>query len=100
MANNSEFYRGKRKKTAPALIATIIILAVIAFVVMLFYGLQKYIVITNSGLHLEIPFLMDDSRQNVQTDDGDVVRQSFEPVNAQLEIGQADYSNVKATAGT
>ena len=99
MANNSEFYRGKRKKTAPALIATIIILAVIAFVVMLFYGLQKYIVVTNSGLHLEIPFLEDSGTQTVQTDDGTTVRQSFEPVNAQLEIGQADYSNIKATAG-
>lgn len=99
MANNSEFYRGKRKKTAPALIATIIILAVIAFVVMLFYGLQKYIVVTNSGLHLEIPFLEDGSSQTVQTDDDNVVRQSFEPVNAQLEVGQADYSNIKATAG-
>ena len=99
MANNSEFYRGKRKKTAPALIATIIILAVIAFVIMLFYGLQKYIVVTNSGLHLEIPFLEDGSSQTVQTDDDNVVRQSFEPVNAQLEVGQADYSNIKATAG-
>lgn len=99
MANNSEFYRGKRKKTAPALIATIIILAVIAFVVMLFYGLQKYIVVTNSGLHLEIPFLEDGGSQTVQTDGGETVRQSFEPVNAQLEIGQADYSNIKATAG-
>ena len=99
MANNSEFYRGKRKKTAPALIATIIILAVIAFVVMLFYGLQKYIVVTNSGLHLEIPFLEDGSGQTEQTDDGQIVVQSFEPVEAQLEIGQADYSNVKATAG-
>ena len=99
MANNSEFYRGKRKKTAPALIATIIILAVIAFAVMLFYGLQKYIVVTNSGLHLEIPFLQDDSAKPVQSDDGEVVQQSFEPVNAQLEIGQADYSNIKAVAG-
>ena len=99
MANNSEFYRGKRKKTAPALIATIIILAVITFAVMLFYGLQKYIVVTNSGLHLEIPFLQDDSAKPVESDDGEVVQQSFEPVNAQLEIGQADYSNIKAVAG-
>ena len=100
MANNSEFYRGKRKKTAPALIATIIVLAVIAFVVMLFYGLQKYIVVTNSGLRLEIPFLQEDGQQTARTDDdGEVAVQSFEPVTAQLEIGQADYSNVKASAG-
>ncbi len=100
MANNSEFYRGKRKKTAPALIATIIVLAVIAFAVMLFYGLQKYIVVTSSGLRLEIPFLQEDGQQSAQTDDeGEVAVQSFEPVTAQLEIGQADYSNIKASAG-
>lgn len=100
MAYNSEFYRGKRKKkAAPALLGTIIILAVVAFAIMLFYGLQKYIVVTNSGLHLEIPFLEEDGKQTVQTDDGAVTVQSFAPVNTQLEIGQADYSNIKATAG-
>lgn len=99
MANNSEFYRGKsKKKLAPALIVTVIVLAVIAFIVLLFYGLQKYIVVTNDGLHLEIPFLQEDGAQLTQNDDG-VVVQSFEPVNAELEIGQADYSNIKATAG-
>ncbi|MEI3099058.1 MAG: hypothetical protein V8T41_04085 [Oscillospiraceae bacterium] len=92
MANNSEFYRGKRKKTAPALM-TIIILAVIAFAVMLFYGLQKYIVVTNSGLHLEIPFLQDDSAKPVDSDDGEVVQQSFEPVNAQLEMSRANLEH-------
>ena len=67
---------------------------------MLFYGLQKYIVVTNSGLRLEIPFLQEDGQQTARTDDdGEVAVQSFEPVTAQLEIGQADYSNVKASAG-
>lgn len=99
MANNSEFYRGKRKKTAPALIGTIIAIAVIAFVVMLFYGLQKYIVVTNSGLHLEIPFLQNDSQQTSTDDETGNVVQSFEPVNAVLEVGEPDYSNVAATVG-
>lgn len=99
MANNSEFYRGKRKKIAPALITTIIILSIIAFAVMLFYGLQKYIVVSNSGLHLEIPFLQDGSEPaGTQADDAPVV-QSFAPVDAVLEIGAPDYSNVSATAG-
>ena len=39
--NRSEFYRGKRKKTGPALIVSIVVLSLIAFVVLLFYGLQK-----------------------------------------------------------
>ena len=57
--NRSEFYRGKRKKTGPALIVSIVVLSLIAFVVLLFYGLQKYIVVTNSGLHLDLLMLID-----------------------------------------
>ena len=64
-SNNQEFYRGKRKKTGPSLIITIIVLAVIAFVVLLFYGLQKYIVITNDGLSLELPILADEGETQV-----------------------------------
>ena len=84
-SNNTEFYRGKRRKKGPSLIITIIVLAVVAFVVLLFYGLQKYIVITNDGLRLEIPMLMEDAP--AQTDDEGNVTHSFEPVEAELEIG-------------
>lgn len=96
-SNNTEFYRGKRRKKGPSLIITIIVLAIIAFVVLLFYGLQKYIVITNDGLRLEIPMLMEDTP--TQTDDVGNVTNSFEQVDAELEIGQPDYSNIKASAG-
>ena len=96
-SNNTEFYRGKRRKKGPSLIVTIIVLAIVAFVVLLFYGLQKYIVITNDGLHLEIPMLMEDSP--AQTDDEGNVTHNFEPVSAELEIGEPDYSNIKAAAG-
>ncbi len=96
-SNNTEFYRGKRKKKGPSLIITIIVLAIIAFVVLLFYGLQKYIVITNDGLHLEIPMLMEDSLS--QSDGENTGVQSFDPVDAELEIGPPDYSNIKASSG-
>ena len=95
--NSSEFYRGKRKKAGPALIVSIVVLSLIAFVVLLFYGLQKYIVVTNSGLHLDLPILAD--KQTTQSgDDGTAVRE-FETVNAELIVGEPDYSNVRATAG-
>ena len=95
--NRAEFYRGKRKKTGPALIVSIVVLSLIAFVVLLFYGLQKYIVVTNSGLHLDLPILAD--TQTGQTgDDGSTVRE-FEAVNAELIVGEPDYTNVRATAG-
>ena len=96
-SNNTEFYRGKRKKKGPSLIITIIVLSIVAFVVLLFYGLQKYIVISNDGLRLELPILMEDAP--TQTDDEGNVTHSFEQVNAELDIGEPDYSNIKATAG-
>ena len=95
--NKSEFYRGKRKKTGPALIVSIVVLSLIAFVILLFYGLQKYIVVTNSGLYLDLPILSD--KQNVQSDDDGSAMREFEQVNAELVIGEPDYTNVRATAG-
>ena len=95
--NKSEFYRGKRKKTGPALIVSIVVLSLIAFVILLFYGLQKYIVVTNSGLYLDLPILSD--KQSVQSDDDGSAMREFEQVNAELVIGEPDYTNVRATAG-
>lgn len=94
--NNSEFYRGKRKKTAPALIITAIVLTLIAFVVLVFYGLQKYIVVSNHGLRLDIPFLSGEAQ--TQVDDGGVHR-TFVQADAELEISAPDYSNISAQAG-
>lgn len=91
-SDSSEFYKGKRKKTGPAFIITIVVLALIAFTILLFYGLQKYIVISNDGLKLDIPLL----RTEEVDDSGN---RTFEDVDAELVIGDYDYSNVKATAG-
>ena len=94
--NASEFYRGRRKKAGPAVIVPIIVLSLIAFVALLFYGLQKYIVITNDGLYLDLPLLSD---KQMPVDDDGVTMRDFEPVDAELVIGEPDYSNVKAFAG-
>ena len=94
--NNSEFYRGKRKKTGPVLIITIVVLALIAFVALVFYGLQKYIVISNNGLRLDIPILSDGTQ--VKDDDGNVQR-TFKQADAEIEIGEPDYSNISPVAG-
>lgn len=91
-SDSSEFYKGKRKKTGPAFLISIVILSIIAFVVLLFYGLQKYLVISNEGITLDIPLLREDS-----VDDSG--NKTYKEVDAELTIGDYDYSNVKATAG-
>ena len=95
--NSSEFYPGKRKKrSGPAFVLTLIGLSLLLFAVLLFYGLQKYLVITNNGLHLDIPFL---SETQTDSDDDDIATGSFETVDAELIVGEPDYTTVTAAAG-
>ena len=95
----SEFYPGKKQKKAkPALIVSIVLLSLAAIALLLFYGLQKYIVITNDGLHLDIPLLSDGTSRIEVTDEGEEVK-VYDPVEIELVKGNADYTNVKATAG-
>lgn len=100
MANsNSEFYPGKtQKKKRPALIISIVLLTLLALALLLFYGLQKYIVITNDGLHLDIPMLTGGTSRLEVNDEGQSVK-VFDPVEIQLTKTDADYSNVRASAG-
>lgn len=98
MARNTDgFYRGKKKRKKSAVAITVVLLLLIAVAALLIYGPQKYIVITNDGLHLEIPFLSDGSK--TPTDSDTPEKRSFEEVNAVVEIGETDYDSVEAVAG-
>ena len=93
-----EFYRGKHKKAGPALILAIVAIIIIVFLVMAFYGLQKYIVITNDGIKLDVPMLNGGKSVMTADDEGNVIIE-YEKVDAELVVGEADYSNVIASAG-
>ena len=94
-SNEVQFYRGKRKKTGAWVILSVILLSIIAFAILLFYGLQKYIVIDSEGLRLEIPFL---GGQSITADEPEPDK-AFDEVKAELVVGEPDYSNIVATAG-
>lgn len=95
---NGEFYRGTHKKAAPALIITIIAIIILVFLVMTFYGLQKYIVVTNDGIKLDVPFVNGGMSYMSRDDDGNVTVE-YEKVDAELIVGEPDYSNVSSSAG-
>lgn len=95
----SEFYAGKKqKKRKPALIISVVALSLAAFLLLLFYGLQKYIVIANDGLHLDIP-LLSDGRYTIEVNDEGENVKVYDPVEIKLVTGDVDYSNINATAG-
>ena len=57
MARKQEFYKGRRKRRNYAIIPSIIIVGLITLIVVLFYGMQKYAVITKEGVSIELPIL-------------------------------------------
>lgn len=97
MARNKEFYKGRRKRRNYALIPFAILLALIALVIVLFYSMQKYAVISKEGVTMVLPG-SEPEQETVIDSSGNEVR-VFEEVDAQLVFDPPDYSRVEATAG-
>lgn len=90
-----EVYRG-RKKRLNLLGVVFGALAVLALLlIVLFYGLQRYIVFEHDGISVVLP-----GAESAQGEDGNSAADgSLTQVNAALEITDPDYSSLAATAG-
>ena len=96
MARIQIFYKGRRKRRNYLFIPFVVILALVSVIMVTFYGLQKYAVITDDGVTVELPILSDGNTA-VDSQGNEVI--SFEPVNASIVFDEPDYSEVKAVAG-
>ena len=96
MARTSEYYRGKRKKRNRILIPAAILLGLLSVVVVLFYGMQKYAVITKDAVRIVPPIL-----ENMVVDEsGEIVeRAPLETTTAEIVYDVPDYSEVEARTG-
>ena len=97
MARVQEFYKGRRKRHNYAFIPFIVLLAIFSLILVLFYGMQKYAVISKDGVKIELPILADGVTTTVDSE-GRLVRQ-FEPVSVPLNFDGPDYSYVHSQAG-
>ncbi len=97
MARVQEFYKGKRKRRNYAFIPFITLLALFSVMLVLFYGMQKYAVISKDGVKIELPILSDGKARTVDSE-GRTVRQ-FEPVSVPLNLDSPDFYYVKSNAG-
>ena len=95
MAKNREFYRGQKKRRNYALIPFVIGLALITLIVVAFYGLQKYVVITKDGVQIVMPW---EEQETEVDEEGHEIRE-FEEVETQLVFDEPDYSRITARAG-
>lgn len=96
MARKQEFYRGRRKRRNYAIIPSIIIVGLITLIVVLFYGMQKYAVITKEGVSIELPIL-NEGKTTIDAQGNEV--KVFDPVDAELSYETPDYAYIKAEAG-
>ena len=91
---DNELYRGKRRRLNVLALALSALAMLAVAVIVLFYAFQQYIVFDQDGISLELPLLA--TPEAAVDESGERV---FEEVQVQLEIGEADYSNVEAVAG-
>ena len=96
MARQSEFYKGRRKKRNYAIVPTAIAVGVITLLVVLFYGMQKYAVITKDGVNVELPLL---TKGETAVDESGHEVKVFDRVDVDIVYDEPDYSYIKASAG-
>lgn len=97
MARNQEFYKGRRKRRNYALIPFVIVLALAALVVVLFYSMQKYAVISKEGVEMVLPG--EEPAAGTVIDSSGAEVRVFEPVDVSLVYDAPDYSRITAVAG-
>ncbi len=94
MARVQEFYKGRRKRRNYALIPLIVLLLLISLGMVLFYGMQKYAVISDEGVSVELPILQDKNATTVDASGREV--RNFPKVSTEIVFEEANYSLTKA----
>lgn len=96
MARIQIFYKGRRKRRNYLFIPFVVLLALVSVLMVTFYGLQKYAVISDESVRVELPILSDGT---TATDSQGHEIVSFEPVSASIVFDEPDYTDVEAVAG-
>ena len=94
--NNREVYRGRRRRLNVLGIVFGALAVLLLLLIVLFYGLQRYIVFEHDGIAVVLPGAQNDSASGDASQDE---AYGLTQVNAALTVEEPDYSAVAATAG-
>ena len=83
-----EFYKGRRKQRNTAVVIVGILLGILALVLVVFYGMQQYAVITKDDVKIKLKFL-EDGEEAVQEDESGAY--VFEDVTAEMLNPSGQY---------
>ncbi len=97
MARTPEFYTGRRQRRNYWLIPFVLLLGLITLLVVLFYGVQKYAVLTDEGVKVELPGM----EQTAGSTAGSTSEQTqiYDKIVPEIVFEAPDYSRVVAKAG-
>ena len=96
MARNKDFYQGRRQRRNYWLIPFILLLGLITLAVVLFYGLQKYAVISDEGVKVSFS---ETAVGGAGEAEGAAEQLSFDTVIPEIIFQAPDYSRIEAVAG-
>lgn len=96
----SEYYRGKRKKRNRILIPAAVVLGILSLAVVLFYGMQKYAVITKDSVRIVLPILQQAGTTEDGQDGESTAQTALETTTAEIVFDEPDYSTVEARTGS
>ena len=99
MARNAEFYKGSKKKKNHFYVPVALAVALIALLVVLFYSMQKYAVITKDDVRVVLPFLEGETAAASGASAGEEV-EPLEHTTVKISFDQADYSSIQPIART
>ena len=91
MARTPQYYKGRRQKRNMAFIPVAILLGLVALVIVLFYGLQKYAVIEKDSVSVVLPTM--EKKTTIDANGNEV--KVFDPVDVSIVYEQPDYSAVE-----
>lgn len=94
----SEYYRGKRKKRNRILIPAAVLLGILSLIVVLFYGMQKYAVITKDSVRIVPPILGQEAESGESGEN--TGGSALETTTAEIVFDEPDYSDVEARTGS
>jgi len=93
LARTPQFYKGRRQKRSMAFIPVALLLGIVALVIVLFYGLQKYAVIEKDSVSVVLPMM--EEKTTIDANGNEV--KVFDEVNTEIAFLSPDYSSVTPT---
>jgi len=100
MARNAEFYKGSRTKRTHYYVIVAVAVALIALLVVLFYSMQKYAVITKDDVKVVLPIMGGESAVSASAVGDGEDAPALEQTTVSISFDPPDYSGILPIART